>query len=58
MPAPGGGRGVGIPGLALGHDSLDWPKAFAAAKTGGVKNYFVEQSWDLTLQSVAHLKSV
>jgi len=44
--------------VAVGHDSLDWPKIFAAAKTGGVKNYFVEQSWDLTVQSVAYLKSL
>ena len=58
LPAPGGGRGVRTPALALGQDSLDWPKIFAAAKTGGVKNYFVEQSWDLTVQSVAYLKKI
>jgi sugar phosphate isomerase/epimerase len=51
----GGGRG---PGLALGHDSLDWAKIFTAAKTGGLTNYFVEQSWDLTVQSVAYLKTL
>jgi sugar phosphate isomerase/epimerase len=50
-----GGRG---PQLAVGHDSLDWPKIFAAAKTGGLTNYFVEQSWDLTVQSVAYLKTL
>jgi hypothetical protein len=27
-------------------------------KTGGPKNYFVEQNWDLTVQSVAYLKSL
>jgi len=27
-------------------------------KTGGVKNYFVEQSWELTRQSVADLKTL
>src|SRR5215472_7347653 len=58
LPAPGGGRGVRTPALALGQDSLDWPKIFAAAKTAGVKNYFVEQSWDLTVQSVAYLKKI
>jgi sugar phosphate isomerase/epimerase len=58
MPAPGGGRGARTPQLAVGHDSLDWPKIFAAAKTGGVKNYFVEQSWDLTVQSVTYLKTL
>jgi sugar phosphate isomerase/epimerase len=56
-PAPGPGRGR-VPGVAVGKDSLDWPKIFAAAKTGGVKNYYVEQSWDLTVQSVAYLKTL
>jgi len=55
----GGGRGQGGGGgLALGEDTVDWPKVFTAAKTGGVKNYFVEQSWDLTLKSVAYLKTL
>src|SRR5437763_7827704 len=48
LNAPATGR---PPGVAVGHDSLDWSTIFAAAKTGGVKNYFVEQSWDLTVQS-------
>jgi sugar phosphate isomerase/epimerase len=57
--AAGGQRGRGgSPGLAVGKDSLDWPGIFAAAKTGGVKNYFVEQNWDLTVQSVAYLKTL
>jgi sugar phosphate isomerase/epimerase len=56
-PMPSGGRGAG-PGLAVGKDSLDWPKIFKAAKTGGIKNYFVEQNWDLTVQSVEYLKSL
>jgi hypothetical protein len=51
------GRG-GRAGMAVGKDSLDWAKIFAAAKTGGVKNYFVEQTWDLTVQSVAYLKTL
>jgi sugar phosphate isomerase/epimerase len=58
---PGGAGGVrrgGMPGLAVGKDTLDWPKIFAAAKTGGVKNYFIEQSWDLTVQSAAYLKTL
>jgi sugar phosphate isomerase/epimerase len=61
-PGAGGGRGRGAGGggggLAVGKDSLDWPKIFAAAKTGGLKNYFVEQTWDLTVQSVAYLKTL
>jgi sugar phosphate isomerase/epimerase len=55
-PLPTPGRRGG--GLAVGKDSLDWAKIFAAAKTGGVKNYFVEQNWDLTVQSVAYLKTL
>ncbi len=58
-PGPGqGARGARPPGVAVGKDSLDWPRIFTAAKTGGVKNYFVEQSWDLTVQSVAYLKTL
>jgi sugar phosphate isomerase/epimerase len=44
--------------VALGKGSIDWTKTFAAAKTGGVKNYFVEQTWDLTKESVAYLKQL
>ncbi len=33
-------------------------KTFTAAKTGGVKNYFVEQTWELTQKSVAYLKTL
>ena len=55
-PVPAGGRGA--PQAAVGHDSLDWPKIFTAAKTGGITNYFVEQAWDLFVQSVAYLKTL
>ncbi len=48
----------GTPPVAIGKDSVDWPRVFAAARTGGVKNYFVEQNWDLTVQSVAYLKTL
>jgi len=61
-PAPGSGGGQGPRGgrggVAVGKDSLDWPRIFAAAKTGGVKNYFIEQNWDLTVQGVAYLKTL
>ena len=30
--------------VAVGQGSLDWKKIFTAAKTGGVKNYFVEMN--------------
>jgi sugar phosphate isomerase/epimerase len=52
-----GGRG-GRPQKPVGQGTIDWVKTFQAAKTGGVKNYFVEQNWDLTKESVAFLKSL
>jgi sugar phosphate isomerase/epimerase len=52
-----GGRG-GRPQVAVGHGTIDWVKTFNAAKTGGVKNYFVEQAMDLTKESVAFLKTL
>jgi sugar phosphate isomerase/epimerase len=57
-PPPGGrgeGRGVQV---AVGKGSIDWVKTFTAAKTGGVKNYFVEQNMELTKESVAYLKNL
>ena len=48
----------GHPQVALGQGSIDWVKTFTAAKVGGVKNYFVEQTWELTQQSVAYLKTL
>jgi sugar phosphate isomerase/epimerase len=60
-PAAGraAGAGGGNPGMALGEDSVDWPAVFKAAKeTGGLKNFFVEQAWDLTTKSVAYLKGL
>jgi sugar phosphate isomerase/epimerase len=44
--------------VAVGKDGLDWARIFNAAKTGGVKNYFVEMSWDLTVPSVEYLKTL
>lgn len=44
--------------VALGQGSIDWVKTFTAAKVGGVKNYFVEQNWELAQQSVAYLKTL
>ena len=42
----------------LGQGTIDWVKTFNAARAGGVKNYFVEQNWELTQQSVAFLKKL
>jgi len=61
-PAPAaegaGGRGARFPQVPLGKGSIDWVKTFTAAKVGGVKNYFVEQAWDLTKPSVEYLKTL
>ena len=46
------------PQVPLGQGSIDWTKTFTAAKVGGVKNYFVEQSWEFTQKSVAYLKAL
>src|SRR3954447_3045532 len=56
--APAGRRVGRRPQVAVGEGSIDWVKTFTAAKAGGVKNYFVEQNWDLTKQSVAYLKTL
>jgi sugar phosphate isomerase/epimerase len=48
-------RGVQVP---VGKGSIEWPKTFAAAKVGGVRNYFVEQNMELTRESVAALKAM
>jgi sugar phosphate isomerase/epimerase len=42
--------------MPVGHDTLDWKKIFAAAKTGGVKNYFVEMDLPLMKASVPYLR--
>jgi sugar phosphate isomerase/epimerase len=57
-PPTAPGRRGRRPQVAVGKGSIDWVKTFTAAKTGGVKNYFVEQSWELTRQSVAYLKTL
>jgi sugar phosphate isomerase/epimerase len=44
--------------VAVGQDSLDWKKIFAAAKTGGIKNYFVEMKFDLMKASVPYLRNL
>lgn len=42
----------------VGKDSLDWKKIFTAAKTGGIKNYFVEMDLPLMRASVPYLRSL
>jgi sugar phosphate isomerase/epimerase len=58
VPAGRGPRGGRRPQVAVGKGTIDWVKTFTAAKTGGIKNYFVEQNWELTQQSVAFLKTL
>jgi len=43
---------------AVGQDSLDWKKIFTAAKTGGIKNYFVEMDLNLMKASVTYLRAL
>lgn len=40
----------------VGQDSLDWKRIFSAAKTGGLKNYFVEMNFDFMKASVPYLQ--
>ena len=44
--------------VAVGEDTLDWTKIFTAAKTGGIKNYFVEMNLDLMKASVPYLRKL
>lgn len=57
-PAGQGGRGPAPVQVAVGKGSIDWKTTFEAAKTAGVKNYFVEQNMELTRESVAALKAM
>jgi hypothetical protein len=50
--------GTKRPQVAIGLGSIDWARTFAAARAAGVRNYFVEQPWELTQQSVAYLKAL
>ncbi len=42
--------------LPVGEDSLDWIKIFTAAKTAGIKNYFVEMDFPMMKASVPYLR--
>ena len=44
--------------VAVGKGSIDWKRVFTAARTGGVKNYFIEQDMDMTRDAVAFLKAL
>ena len=42
----------------VGQDTLDWKKIFTAAKTGGIKNYFVEMNLEMMKASVPYLRNL
>jgi sugar phosphate isomerase/epimerase len=44
--------------MPVGQDTLDWKKIFSAAKTGGVKNYFVEMNLEMMKASVPYLRTL
>ena len=49
----GAGRPVQVP---VGQGMIDWPATFKAARVGGVRSYYVEQTMELTKASVAALE--
>lgn len=44
--------------VAVGTGSIDWKDTFAAAKVGGIKNYFVEMDLPSMQASVAYLRGL
>jgi sugar phosphate isomerase/epimerase len=44
--------------MPVGQDTLDWKKIFTAAKTGGIKNYFVEMNLEMMKASVPYLRAL
>ena len=44
--------------VPLGQGAVDWPQLFTAAKTAGVRNYFVEMDMDLMKASIPYLHSL
>jgi sugar phosphate isomerase/epimerase len=44
--------------VPVGQGTLDWKKIFAAAKVGGVKNYFVEMDLEKMRASVPYLRKL
>lgn len=48
----------GRPQVPVGKGSIDWATTFRAAKAAGVRSYYVEQTMDLTIESVAALNAM
>lgn len=42
--------------MPVGQDTLDWKRIFTAAKTGGIKNYYVEMNLKMMKASVPYLR--
>jgi sugar phosphate isomerase/epimerase len=42
----------------IGQGIIDWPTFFQAAKTGGVKNFFVEMKWETYPDSAKYIASL
>jgi len=54
-----GGRGTTHPQKPVGQGTIDWKATFDAAKKAGhIKNYFVEQAMEMTVESVKALKAM
>ncbi len=44
--------------MPVGQDTLDWKRIFTAAKTGGIKNYFLEMNLEMMKASVPYLHNL
>jgi sugar phosphate isomerase/epimerase len=44
--------------MPIGKGVIDWKEFFAAAKTGGVKNYFVEMKWETYEESAKYIRGL
>ena len=44
--------------VAVGQGTLDWKKIFTAAKTAGIKNYFVEMDLEKMKASLPYLRNL
>jgi sugar phosphate isomerase/epimerase len=44
--------------VPVGQGTLDWKEIFTAAKTGGIKNYFVEMDLEKMRASVPYLRNL
>jgi sugar phosphate isomerase/epimerase len=44
--------------VPIGQGVIDWKEFFAAAKTGGVKNFFVEMNFDTFKDSAAYIRDL